>query len=498
MANSSGNAGSLFFGMTLDTKEFKKRLKTARKNLKAASKQMKEDLASIAKGGTILAAGIGAGSVAMLAFAKSTAEATNEQLLLADSIGATQSEVAGLELAGQKFGVSQDMLIDKMREAGGIDAFKDIANQVKGAGDETEQLAKAQELLGNEGLKLLPILQQGAGGLAAMEAEAQRLGLALSPEQIAETRVAWDEYESTLMSIQGLAKQLGTALMEPFGRASAAVKAFVGTFKDDIITTFKKFSKFLDTAIKKSVAAFVKFGIPFINGFMRFAKSLGKTFETIFNFISARGKGVFGTLGSFFEGFIDFMATFKQVFIAGVSDAVSVTLRGTFNALAKFSNFLGDMVIGVTALAEEMGMVEEGMTDAVAESFGEQAAKIRGVGRELAKPFEQASKENIDEAAKILEELSKKNKESALVFDDIFKAFSIDLSNLGGDIGETIEVERKKLAKEGEQRAGMILTGSQEEARLLSSSQDKNLQLQQKQLRAQENTNSLLKAIGAV
>ena len=70
---------------------------------------------------------------------------------------------------------------------------KKIADQVQGAGDEMAQLAKAQELLGNEGLKLLPILQQGASGFAAMEQEAVALGLALSPEQVAESRVAWEE-----------------------------------------------------------------------------------------------------------------------------------------------------------------------------------------------------------------------------------------------------------------------------------------------------------------
>ena len=498
MANSSGNAGSLFFGMTLDTKEFKKRLKTARKNLKAASKQMKEDLASIAKGGTILAAGIGAGSVAMLAFAKSTAEATNEQLLLADSIGATQSEIAGLELSADKFGVSQDMLIDKMREAGGIDAFKDIANQVKGAGDETEQLAKAQELLGNEGLKLLPILQQGAGGLAAMEAEAQRLGLALSPEQIAETRVAWDEYESTLMSIQGLAKQLGTALMEPFGRASAAVKGFVDAFRTDIINAFNQFSDFFNSAIQVAIEAFAKFGIPFINGFMQFANALGQTFADIFNFISEEGSSVFGGLGDFFLGFIDFMATFKQVFIAGVSDTVGVILKGTFNALATFSNFVGDMVIEITALAEELGLVGEGMTDAVAESFGDQAMSLRTMGKELAKPFEDAAEENINEAADILEKQAQKNAKAANIFTSTVEKFSMNFESATKTAAKVAVETKEDLMKATEQRAGMILTGSQEEARLLSSSQDKNLQLQQKQLRAQENTNSLLKAIGAV
>lgn len=487
MAKSSGNAGSLFFGMTLDTKEFKKRLKGARKSLKDAGKQMKADLSTIAKGGAVLATGLAAGGAAMLAFAKSTADATNEQLLLADSIGATQAEVAGLELASTKFSVSQDMLIDKMREAGGIDAFKGIADQVKGAGDETAQLAKAQELLGNEGLKLLPILQQGADGLNSMEQEAKNLGLALSPEQIAKTRSAWNEYESTLLSIKGLAKQLGTALMEPFGRASAAIKGFVNAFRGDIIKVFTDFSEFFNSAIEVAIEAFAKFGIPFINGFIQFASSLGQTFADIFNFISEEGSSVFGGLGEFFLGFIDFMSTFKQVFIAGVSDAVAVTLKGTFNALATFSNFVGDMVIDITALAEELGLVGEGMTDAVAESFGDQAMSLRAMGKDLAKPFEQAAEDNINEAAKILEEQSKKNEAAASIFKGTIGAFTLNFGNAAEKVSKAVKETKKSLQSATDKRSGLLTRGSQEESTARNQSQAR-LDIAKQQLRYQKET----------
>jgi hypothetical protein len=62
-------------------------------------------------------------------------------------------------------------------------------------------MAKAQELLGNEGLKLLPILQQGASGLKSMEMEARALGLALSPEQIQQNNIAWGQFENTMLKV---------------------------------------------------------------------------------------------------------------------------------------------------------------------------------------------------------------------------------------------------------------------------------------------------------
>ena len=494
---STGNAGSLFFGMTLDTKEFKKRLKGARKQLKEAGEQMRASLASIATGGAVLATAVAAGSAAMLAFAKNTAEATNEQLLLADSIGATQSEIAALEVAAQKFGVENTMLIDKMREAGGIDAFKKIADEVKGAGNATAQLAKAQELLGNEGLKLLPVLQLGASGLKDMEREAFALGAALSPRQIAETRVAWNEYESTLMSIQGLAKQLGTSLMKPFARASAAVKAFVATFKTDIVGAFKRFSALFDAAIKKGVQLFVKYGIPFIKGFIKFGNALGKTFESVFNFISDKGKGTFKSFGDFFKGFIEFMATFKQVFIAGVSDVVGATLKGSFNALGKFVRLMGDRIIEYTALLEEMGAVKEGTTDKIAMKQGEMIAKIRGMGKDLAKPFEIAAKDNIDEAAKILEDLWKDSEDSRKKFEEIFKNLKIDFSDLIEDSAkaqEKVAERREKLATLSAQRTGLLTRGSQEEASVRSQSQAQ-LDVMKQQLAVQKKTQRALSSL---
>ena len=42
MAKSSGKAGSLFYGMTLDTKEFKKSLKDARKAMKSTGEAIRE------------------------------------------------------------------------------------------------------------------------------------------------------------------------------------------------------------------------------------------------------------------------------------------------------------------------------------------------------------------------------------------------------------------------------------------------------------------------
>ena len=499
MAQEKGKVGSLFFGMTLDTNDFKKKLKDTQKKLKQAGKDMRESFATIAKGGLIIGTAFAAAGGGLLAFAKNTAAATNEQLLLADSIGATQEEVAGLELASQKFGVEQGMLIDKMREAGGIDAFKDIADQVKNAGDETAQMAKAQELLGNEGLKLLPVLQQGAAGLGEMEKEARRLGLALSPEQIEKSRVAWSAYEETLLSLKGIGKQIGAALLEPFAVAATTIGSFIDTFRDDILKGFDFISNIINKSLRKAFDLFAEYGIPAINSVIIFAEELGNTFADVFNFMDEEGGSTFDTIGSFFIGMFKFLATFKQTFIATITGAVGAVLRFTFNGLSKLSRSLGDNVITLVSGLEEAGLVSEGFTSAIGEAFGEQSARLRGMGRQLAKPFKDARDEALKEESKILERLAKKNDKDRKVFSKGMRVLDANLAKTTKETAKSAaKVSKEIKAERSEKRTGAIVSGSAEEARILNSQNDKNLQIQQKQLKAQQETAIAIRGLSAI
>jgi hypothetical protein len=498
MAQAKGKVGSLFFGMTLDTNDFKKNLKDIKKKLAASGKEMQESFAKIAKAGAAIAVGFAAAGAGLILFAKNSAAATNEQLLLADSLGTTQSKIAALDLAAEKFGVSQDMLIDKMREFGGVDEFTKIAEQVKNAGDKTAQLAKAQELLGNEGLKLLPILQLGAEGLKAMEQEAFDLGLALSPKQIEESRVAWQAYEETLISFKGLGKQIGVALLEPFGIASAGLGSFIKTFKTDIINAFSFIADVITGFIQGAFELFAEFGIPMINAMLEFAGMLGDTFSDIFGIIADEGGSTFSFIGDFFKGFIDFLATFKQSFIAGVTGAVSTVLTFVFNSLSKFSDFLGDLVTDIAFLAEELGLVGEGFGQAVSDSFVEQGVALRKMGKDLAKPFEDAQEAAIDEAAKILERLSDKNEKDQRTFLSGIKAFNMKFGQTVASAGEVVKkaATEIKTSQQTDQRAGAIVAGSQEEARILNAQGDKNLEIQKQQLNEQKKLNRNFSGVG--
>ncbi len=494
---SSGKAGALFFGMTLDTGDFKKRIKDVKKSLKSAGEEMRETLSAISTGFTVVGTAVAAGATGILAFTKATAEANNEQILLANSIGATQSEIAGLQLATDRWGVESDMVIDKMREFGGIDEFKKLADDVKNAGDEQAQLNKAVELFGGEGAKMLTVLQLGSDGLSAMEQEARDLGLALSPQQIEQNNVAWGQFEDTLLKLKGLGKQIGTGFLEFFGTASAGVEGLIDAFGVDLKAAFKNTSEFLVNSMLIAFDWFKKNGIPFINGFINAANNIGEAFGTIFDFIMGKGDSTFSFIGDLFTGFIDFMATFKQSIIAGVTGSISTVIKGAFGLLAKFNTFVGEQVEGLAALVQMIPGVSKDLAKNVREAFQDQSKSIEDFGAKLAKPFAEVSEENINEAAEILKQQKKKNEEQAKKFinpvDEILSGFL-----KAGEVTKQAAKDNKKtaaaVANLSTERAVLAQTGTQEEFRIRQGA--KQTEIAAKQLSEQKKLRLAIERIG--
>ena len=487
MAQSEGKIGSLFYGMTLDTSEFKKNLKDARKKLGETGKWFRTGFASMAKSGALLATAAVAASTAMLVFSKNVLEATNAQLILADSIGATQEEVAGLELSTQKWGVETNMVIDKMREAGGLSKFKDMAEQVKTAGSEVEQLAMAQKLFGNEGLKMLPLLQQGAQGFANMEAEARALGLALSPEQIAKSRVAWEEYESTIMSIKGLGKQIGTAFLEPLGLVAAGAKSFIATFKTDIIAGFTLMSDVIAGFIRGAFDLFTTYGIPFINGFISFAGQIGDAFSTLFEWMSPATNSVLGGLGSLFSGVTAFISTFKQSLIIGIATPIQFILRSAFSLLRTFLDKLGDLLTKMAFGLAHLKVISEKTAEGVALTFGDADQSLKRAGDALSKPFTAAIDTAMEEMVNIFIDQDKKNSSQVDKFKGIIGNFEM---KFGAQLVKlpviAVNAAKEMAISVSEKMSGMILSGSQAEQNIINQTQDKMVQLATKSLRTQE------------
>ena len=470
-----GNFGTLSWGMGLDTKDFKKKMKDIRKNTKKFGQEMTDQFKTIAKGGAIMATGLAAAGAGLLIFTKNSLEATNAQILLADSIGVTQGDIAGLTLLTNKWGVETDMVIDKMREFGGLEEFKKLADDVKNAGDEQAQLNKAVELFGGEGSKMLSVLQQGSEGFAAMNKEAVALGLALSPVQIEESRVAWEQYEDTILNLKGLGTQLAQAFLKPLGLISAAAEGFIKTFKTDLISGFKFVSKGMENLIMGSINLFIKFGIPFINSFISFAGQIGGAFQTLFDFLSPATNSAIGGLTSMFNSVTDFIATFKQSLIIGITKPIQSVVRGAFGLLQKLFLGMRDMLAPILFGLVEVGAISDKTAQGLVNQFGDLATELHLQGIKIAKPFADAQKQAEKDMERILTDKYKKDQKQQTRFKGIVGEFT---TNFGKALDNAAKVPAKVVAAAleasvSEKFSGLALSGSQEEASLKNTSKNR-------------------------
>jgi len=500
MAETNGDqVGSLFWGMDLDLSEFKKKAKKAEGRMKKFGSNVTAQFKTIAKGGAIIAGAFAAAGAGIMIFTKRTLEANNAQILLANSLGATQADIAALALGSERFNVKNKALIDRMREIGGIEAFSKAADEVKNAGDEVAQLDKAMELFGNQGSKILPILQQGADGIASMKAEALELGLALTPEQVEQNNVVWTIWEDTLFNIKGLSKQIGLSFSDSFGTMAAGVKGFITVFRKDIIAGADFVAEKMRNFMIGTLDLFVKFGIPFINGFILFANQIGSAFETVFNFLSPATDSALSGFSALFSGITDFIATFKQSMIIGITKPIEFAIKGAFSLLSSLSGFIGKLILENSAILNEAGLMSDEMFQGISDSFVEQGMAIRKMGRDFSKPFADAQKDAEKEMVKILTNKFKKAQSQQLKFKGIIGEFT---TNFGKALENAAAVPAKIVSKAletsvSDKFAGLALSGSQEEANLLNAGK-KNEQVQKDQLKRLSGIEKPINKIGAV
>ena len=514
MAKSSGKAGSLFYGMSLDTTEFKKRLKDARKDLKKAGKAMRETLKGVAAAGGILAGSLTAVAVGLSKMTINSGEAAATQTILAKSIGATTQELDGLIMAAQSLGVGQTELIDKMREFGGIDEFKKIADQVKNAGSELEQMALAQEILGNEGLRFLPILQLGADGLRAYTEEAIKSGNALPASKISQLTLAWEEYQGVLFSISGTQKKFSAEFAKPLAEFLNGLKLIFSSMSDQIIPSFREWTGMLSESMPK-----------ILKGIFSIASGFSSWFQLTMQGITSITEGLFGmgNQGKESRGILQSLGDT----IATIPETAMITIKRIGAGLTSIFQLVGNSIL--RAVMAPLKLIIETLDD-ILKKFGssglnkEAMADLDKFKLNLVDVFEDLTKEgglfdtstlekekdNIikdriaeekkfekdlsdsqsalaDRLKKLIDSLSPKKTGDAIakMFSGSNAVMSEDLaSRFGIKFGSAIE----SALKISQERAGMAVTGSQEEFRARTKKEDMKADIDKRNVKANETT----------
>jgi len=200
-----------------------------------------------------LAGVVGAATIAM---ANNTARAANEFNQMSASAGMSAQDLTKLAYAFNVGGVAtQDLaqglkgLAVKMNEAasgnaGAQDAFKalgveitdtsgklrpiqevllDVAEAFKRMPEGAQKSALAVKLMEEAGLKMIPVFNKGADAIRALGAEAEKIGLVFTPEQIAAAK----EWEENLVRLKaagsGLAREVGNEVVPQLARLTTVL-----------------------------------------------------------------------------------------------------------------------------------------------------------------------------------------------------------------------------------------------------------------------------------
>ena len=203
----------------------------------------------------------GASSAArsLLAYGQSAAQGIDRTAKLSQQLGFTYGEMAGLGLAAQLAGTDMEVISKAVTKAnvafanaaGGsktaVDAFARIGLSVEdlnglsaseqfdkigaaiaGLPSQAERAAAAVALFGEEGVRLLPLFQAGAGGIAQARADAERFGLTLSNLQAGNVEAMNDAFTRAQAAVGGVIDQITAYLAPAIESVTTAFTELIG------------------------------------------------------------------------------------------------------------------------------------------------------------------------------------------------------------------------------------------------------------------------------
>lgn len=219
-------------------------------DIKRASREADKALKDIEKQarimGAAVATGLAAAAAAAVALTKRSIDAADALAKMSQKVGVSVERLAGLQHAANLSGVSvqqlQTGLVQLARRAaeaaGGmgesVRAFEavgisttdangklksteqllaEIATKFAGYEDGAAKSALATQLFGKAGATLIPLLNQGADGLAAMQAEAEALGLVISTDTAKAAEQFNDNITRLTKGLDALGNDIATELL---------------------------------------------------------------------------------------------------------------------------------------------------------------------------------------------------------------------------------------------------------------------------------------------
>jgi hypothetical protein len=195
----------------------------------------------------------------LLQMGNSSAQAVDRTSKLAQQLGFTYGEMAGLGMAAQLAGSDLETVgaavnrtnvafanaaagsktaiaaferiglsIEDLNGLSAEERFEKIGQAIGDIPNEAERAAAAVALFGNSGAQLLPLFAQGAQGIAAARAEAERFGLALTNAQAGNIEAMNDAFTRAKAAVEGVVQQVVAYLAPAIESVTTAFSDLIG------------------------------------------------------------------------------------------------------------------------------------------------------------------------------------------------------------------------------------------------------------------------------
>lgn len=170
--------------------------------------------------------GVATAELSKLAYAANLSDVSNEQLTKGFK-GLSEQMAKAADGSSYTAALFTKMGVDL--KAGTGPALEKIADVFKSLPDGATKTALAVELFGKAGQDMIPLLNQGAAGMAAMKDEAEQLGLVISGE----TAEAAEKFNDNMKAMATGAEKTGLALVTRLAASLASVsEAMKEAYKD--------------------------------------------------------------------------------------------------------------------------------------------------------------------------------------------------------------------------------------------------------------------------
>jgi len=138
--------------------------------------------------------------------------------IFAKKLKGISDEETGVATGGKSMaGILADMGIQALDASGNIQPINDLlpqlADQFKAMPDGLEKTGLAMQLFGRSGKDMIPLLNQGSAGLEELGAQADKLGLTLSAENVEKIKAYTISHRAMGEALAGVKLQIGMELM---------------------------------------------------------------------------------------------------------------------------------------------------------------------------------------------------------------------------------------------------------------------------------------------